>query len=95
MRWLHFLMNMDLEPQVSEKFRAWIFRAASQYDKEKQLGWSYSTCTAVRRLLSMQADASTAALSARETRLATAILAHYSPSCARVRDGAHCQCELG
>lgn len=85
MRWLHFLMQIDLDPEVSGKFRGWIFCAAKQYDKEKRLGWSRSTCQTVRRLLAGHAD-SPAALSARETRLATAILVHYSPCCT---PGAH------
>ena len=87
MRWLQFLLQMDLDPDVSGKVRRWVFQAAKQYEKERQLGWSHSTCRTLHRLLQGHAATTPVAPTAREKRLATAILAHYSPSFSPVAYG--------
>ena len=88
MRWQQFLLQIDMDPQVSGRFRGWVFWAAKQYDKEKQLGWTQSTCRALHRLLQGPAVTVPAALTAKEKRLATAILAHYSPFFSPIAYGA-------
>jgi hypothetical protein len=79
LRWLQFLLHVDLDPQVSRMFRAWIFWAAKQRQKEKQLARSLASCRA--QLLQEHAVTAPPALSTREKRLLTAILASYSFNC--------------
>lgn len=80
LRWLHFQMEAEVDPQLCANLRASVFWAAQQQAKQQHLGWSQKSCREVRTRLSGNEESTPLALTKREERIANAILTHYSPS---------------
>ena len=80
LRWLHFLMEAEVDPQLCANLRASVFWAAQQRAKQQHLGWSQKSYREVRTHLSGNEESAPLALTKREQRIANAILAHYSPN---------------